>query len=123
MIVASICLTDIPQDRITVSQKNGKKYLSIVIDANYNGADQFGNTHGIYVGQTKEEREARTRKTYIGNGKEYVFDNSQAPRPQAQQPQQAPPARPVRQQRPIPPAQPQVDVNAISDSGDSDLPF
>ena len=68
-ITASICVSDIPKDAIKVAN-NGKKYISIVI-AESNEVDQYGNTHYIYMSQTKEEREAKAKRTYIGNGKGY----------------------------------------------------
>jgi len=117
MIVASICLSDIPADKITKSEKNQKKYLSIVIDKNFNGADQFGNTHSVSIGQTKEERQAKTKKTYIGNGKEYIFENNSQTAPAQQAPTRAP--KPQRQA----PTTPPVDVNAINGGGEDDLPF
>lgn len=72
MIVTSICLSDLPKDKITTSEKNGKKYISLVIDERKE-ADNYGNTHTAYVNQTKEEREAKSQKCYVGNGKEYKF--------------------------------------------------
>lgn len=75
LITASICLSDIPKESITVSEKNGKKYLSIVI-ASRQQPDKFDNTHTIYVNQSKEEREQGKAKQYIGNGKEKVFNES-----------------------------------------------
>ena len=77
LINCSICLSDIPADRIKLFDKNGKKYLSIVV-ADLREADEYGNTHSIYISQTKEEREAREKRTYIGRGKAEVF-NSQQP--------------------------------------------
>ena len=64
----SICLTDIPKDKITVSEKNGKKYLNIDlwIDTEKE-ADQYGNICGIKVSQTKLEREQKVKAQYIGN--------------------------------------------------------
>lgn len=64
----SICLSDIPKDKITVSEKNGKKYLNINIWVN-DDKDQYGNIGSINVSQSKEEREAGTKKVYIGNFK------------------------------------------------------
>lgn len=77
LINCSICLSDIPKDRIKTFDKNGKKYLSIVV-AELREADEYGNTHSIYISQTKEEREAREKRSYIGRGKAVVF-NSQQP--------------------------------------------
>lgn len=64
----SICLTDIPKDKITVSEKNGKKYLNINLWLN-DEPDQFNNNGSIQVSQSKEEREAGAKKQYIGNFK------------------------------------------------------
>lgn len=64
----SICLTDIPKEKITVSAKNGKKYLNINLWLN-DEADQFNNNGSIQVSQSKEEREAKAAKQYIGNFK------------------------------------------------------
>ena len=49
--------------------------------ANRNGEDQFGNTHYVAISQTKEEREAKSPKVYLGNGKEFVFSDGPAPAP------------------------------------------
>lgn len=77
MITASICLTDIPADKITVSQSNGKKYLNIVIGS-LQSVDDKGNTHNIWVSQSKEERTAKAKKQYLGRGKDWN-GNSQQP--------------------------------------------
>lgn len=70
MILGSICLSDIPKDRITEG-KNGKKYLDIMVVEKYEGVDQWGNTHAIACKQTREEIDAKAKKIYLGNGKEY----------------------------------------------------
>lgn len=75
LITASICLSDIPKECITTSEKNGKKYLSIVI-ASRQQPDKYDNTHTIYVNQSKEEREQGKVKQYIGNGKEKIFNDN-----------------------------------------------
>jgi hypothetical protein len=71
MIVTSICLSDIPEDKITTSS-NGKKYVNIVVDQRKE-KDQYDNTHTAYMSQTKDERQAKVPKKYVGNGKEYTF--------------------------------------------------
>lgn len=68
LINLSICLTDIPKEKIKQAQ-NGKKYLNITV-ASRREADQYGNTHTVFVSQTKEERDQKTERTYIGSGKE-----------------------------------------------------
>lgn len=73
MIVASICLSDIPAEARKKSDKNGKIYTTIVIDERKE-ADQFGNTHSVAINQTKEQRDNKEKKLYIGSGKEYKFN-------------------------------------------------
>jgi len=63
----SICLTDIPKEKITEA-KNGKKYLNLTLWVN-DTADQYGNIGSIQVSQTKEQRDAQEKKQYIGNFK------------------------------------------------------
>lgn len=68
-ITASICVSKIPREAIKVAE-NGQKYISIVI-AEGKEPDAYGNTHYITLSQTKEQREAKEKKVYIGNGKAY----------------------------------------------------
>ena len=62
----SICLSDIPKEKITTSEKNGKKYLNFNLWVN-DEKDQYGNIGSINVSQTKEERESGAKKVYFGN--------------------------------------------------------
>ena len=64
IIKASIDLNKIPKDKIFVGKKG--KYLPITITIN-DELDQFGNQGPVVVEQTKEEREAKVAKTYLGN--------------------------------------------------------
>ena len=66
IIATSIDLTKIPKDKI-INGKKGK-YLPITITLN-DELDQFGNNGPVVVQQSKEEREAKTEKTYLGNVK------------------------------------------------------
>ena len=91
IIKASINLSEIPKDKIFVGKKG--KYLPITITLN-DDVDQFGNQGPVVVEQTKEEREAKVPKTYLGNVK-VVWTNGTFPdrvtdgQPQAKpQPQQ-----------------------------------
>lgn len=65
IINASIELTKI--DKSKVFEKDGRKYLSVTIAIN--DETQFGNNVGIAHNQSKEEREAKDKKAYFGNGK------------------------------------------------------
>ena len=66
IIKASIDLNKIPKEKIFVGKKG--KYLPITITIN-DELDQFGNQGPVVVEQTKEEREAKAEKTYLGNVK------------------------------------------------------
>ena len=66
IIKASINLNAIPKDKIFVGKKG--KYLPITITLN-DEWDQFGNQGPVVVEQTKEERDAKAPKTYLGNVK------------------------------------------------------
>lgn len=81
MIRISICLSDIPESARKKSETNGKIYASFVVDK-MKQADKFENTHTVYVNQTKEQREAKEPKQYVGNGKEYTFGGQAAATPQ-----------------------------------------
>ena len=103
LITGSICLSDIPKDKIQTG-KNGKKYLNICISELQN-VSAYGDTHTIYVSQSKEDRQAKAPKTYIGHGKNYAS----AP--------VAPQAAPSHPQ-----AEPPVNTR-VSSGSDDDMPF
>ena len=94
IIKASINLNEIPKDKIIVGKKG--KYLPITITLN-DEVDQFGNQGPVIVDQTKEEREAKVAKTYLGNVK-VVWTNGEFPdpAPRTDQPQQQ--AQPAKQE-------------------------
>ena len=69
LYTGSICLSDIDKTKIAKSEKNGKLYLSVDIWVNEE-IDKYGNVGSINVRQSKEEREAKEKKTYIGNFKQ-----------------------------------------------------
>lgn len=73
IIKTSINLNAIPKDKI-INGKKGK-YLPITLTLN-DEVDQFGNNGPVIVEQTKEEREAKSPKTYLGNVK-VVWTNGQ----------------------------------------------
>ena len=66
IIKASINLNEIPKHKIINGAKG--KYLPITITLN-NDPDQFGNQGPVIVEQSKEERESKTPKVYLGNVK------------------------------------------------------
>lgn len=66
IISFSICLDDIDKGKV-VTANNGKRYLNLT--ASVNEETRYGNNVGISHSQTKEEREAKEAKKYLGNGR------------------------------------------------------
>lgn len=62
--------------KITKSKLVQGKFLNVTIILN-DEPDKFGNHVAIAEGQTKEEREAKQPRTYLGNGK-IVYDSTTA---------------------------------------------
>ena len=77
IIKTSINLSLIPKDKIFIGKKG--KYLPIALSVN-DEPDQFGNQGPVIVDQTKEEREAKAPKVYLGNTK-VVWSNGKMPDP------------------------------------------
>ena len=92
IIKASINLNAIDKSKIIEGKKG--KYLPITITIN-DEVDQFGNQGPVIIDQTKEEREAKVAKTYLGNCK-VVWTNGQFPEPAPRdnQPQAVPQPKP-----------------------------
>jgi hypothetical protein len=68
----SICLTDIPKDRI-LKHENGKMYLNIST-YDYDQPDQYKNDFSVSLPLTKQEIELKAagekiNRVFIGNGK------------------------------------------------------
>ena len=91
IIQASINLNAIDKSKIIEGKKG--KYLPITITVN-DEPDQFGNQGPVCIQQTKEEREAKVPKTYLGNVKvvwtngtfpDRVTDGQPKAKPQPQQ--------------------------------------
>jgi len=94
IIKCSINLTNIDKSKVIDGKKG--KYLPITITLN-DEVDQFGNQGPVVIAQTKEEREAKVAKTYLGNV-QVVWTNGDnvAAAPRQDQPAQvAPAAAPV----------------------------
>jgi len=105
--MASIISTSINLDAIDktkVIQGKKGKYLNLTIVLN-DELDQFGNQGPITISQSKEERESKAPKTYLGNTK-VVWTNGQNVQP-------APPDGQPAPQQPAPQMQMPAD----------DLPF
>jgi len=77
IIKTSINLTAIPKDRIIEGKKG--KYIPITITIN-NEVDAYGNHGPVVVSQSKEEREAKEQRTYLGNAS-IVWTDGEFPSP------------------------------------------
>ena len=88
----SIDLTKIPKDKIIDGKKG--KYLPITLTLN-DELDNFGNNGPVIVAQSKDERDAKEAKVYLGNA-QVAWTNGQnvdvAPRDGQPQQRQAAPA-------------------------------
>ena len=93
IIKTSINLSNIPKDKIIVGKKG--KYIPISISVN-DEPDQFGNQGPVVVDQSKEERDAKAPKTYLGNCR-VVWTNGTFPEPiPYEKPIKAKPEQPVK---------------------------
>ena len=98
IIKTSINLNEIPKDKIYVGKKG--KYLPITITLN-DELDQIGNQGPVVVEQTKEERDAKAPKTYLGNVK-VVWSNGQNVDPAPRDNQSAPAPAPAAAEQDLP---------------------
>ena len=76
MIVIDVCLSDIPE-WARKKANNGKVYSKFCI-VERKEKDKYDNTHTVYMNPTKEQREAKQDKAYVGAGKVLTF-NGPAP--------------------------------------------
>lgn len=84
LISASIDVSKISKGKLIEGAKG--KYLNITISIN-DEVDQYGNQVGIYESQSKEERDAKEKKNYLGNGKiAWTSDGGTAQKPEASKP-------------------------------------
>ena len=82
LLTGSIDLNKIDKTKIVSTDKNGNpfengaKYLNVVVWIN-DEADKYGNNASIQISQSKEERDAGVKATYIGNLKEPQSRNNE----------------------------------------------
>jgi hypothetical protein len=80
ILSGSIDLSKIDKSKIKeVTLKDGStaKFLNINIAIN-NEVDQYGNVAGLTISQSQEERQAKTKKVYLGNLKRVWSDTPPA---------------------------------------------
>jgi mannose-1-phosphate guanylyltransferase len=71
LINFSLNVAKLPKEKF-IAGKDGAVYVNLTMSVN--DETRYGNNTGIYVSQTQEEREAKKKKTYLGNGK-VVWNN------------------------------------------------
>lgn len=74
IISVSIDLNKLDKSRI-VEGKNGAKYYNFTINVN-DEKDQYGNDASVTISQTAEERQAKSQRTFVGNGRVVWSNNS-----------------------------------------------
>lgn len=79
IISASIDLSKIDKSKI-IDGKNGAKYYNLDISVN-DDFDKYNNNVSVTDKQTKEQREAKDKKTYLGNGRVIWSSNSNTSKP------------------------------------------
>ena len=87
LINFSLDVAALPKEKF-VSAANGKVYVNLTMAVN--DETRYGNNTSIYVSQTKEEREAKKQRQYLGNGKVVWTDNNIVLAQREQEAEQAP---------------------------------
>jgi hypothetical protein len=72
LLSLSIDLSKVDKSKI-VEGKNGALYYSLTIDIK-DEKDQYGNDVSSWTTQTKEERENKVNRTFLGNGR-VIYSN------------------------------------------------
>ena len=73
LINVSINLQDLPKEKFVQGKKG--VYYNFTLSVN-DETNQFGQNVAVFDSQTKEERDAKKDKVYIGNGKVVWTDGS-----------------------------------------------
>jgi hypothetical protein len=84
LLSISLDVTKINKSELVTGAKG--TYLNLTVSLN-DESDKFGNTVSAWQSQTKEQREAKENRNFLGNGK-VLFDSDggqKAPTPQPQQ--------------------------------------
>jgi cystathionine beta-lyase/cystathionine gamma-synthase len=101
LISISIDVKAIDKSKL-INHSNGKVYLNMTMDLK-DESDQYGNDCSVWIQQSKEEREAKARRDFLGNGKVLWSETPANPTPASK----GAPAVPIAEMPPI----------------DGDLPF
>jgi len=77
LLSISLDVTKINKSELVTGAKG--TYLNLTVSLN-DDSDKFGNTVSAWQSQTKEQREAKENRTFLGNGK-VLFDSDVASKP------------------------------------------
>ena len=77
LISISIDVKAIDKSKL-INHSNGKVYLNMTMDLK-DESDQYGNDCSVWIQQSKEEREAKARRDFLGNGKVLWSDSPATP--------------------------------------------
>ena len=81
MQILSICLSELPKEAIRLG-KDGRKYIGLCV-VPLKQKDNYDNDLTVFVNQTKEQREAKEAKKYVGKGRTYSFHENVQDMPHA----------------------------------------
>lgn len=72
--MAQLISLSIDVTKITKSKIKEGKWLNVTLSVN-NEANEYGKNVSIYEEQTKEERDSKAKRSYLGSGKVVWSDN------------------------------------------------
>jgi len=72
LINFNLNVAKLPKEKF-VAGKDGAVYVNLTMAVN--DETRYGNNTSVYVAQSKEEREAKKQRQYLGNGKVLWTDN------------------------------------------------
>lgn len=87
LINFSLNVAKLPKEKF-IAGKDGNVYVNLTMAVN--DETRYGNNTSVYVNQTKEEREAKKQRHYLGNGKVVWTDNNIVLAEREQELEQAP---------------------------------
>jgi len=72
LINFNLNIAKLPKEKF-IAGKEGAVYVNLTMAVN--DETRYGNNTSVYVAQSKEEREAKKQRQYLGNGKVLWTDN------------------------------------------------
>lgn len=85
IVTVNVDLSKIPTDKIYEGKKGRYAELTVMIN---DETSEYGNNVSVSMNQTKEERDNKDPKTYVGNGK-VLWNDGKITNVEKEQPQEA----------------------------------